>query len=98
MWGTLFYYINNTHRVLFVSEIVSNFVIVIGQITDILKVFSQSLIENVEVFKERRQTNSTHFLYMYENVGTACVNASRITGVGHCIVYSLKVFPQPSCK
>ena len=56
--------------------------------TDILKVFSLSYYENVEVFNARGPTNSTHFLYMYEYVGTFCVNASRITGVGHCIVYS----------
>ena len=30
-----------------------------------MKVFSQSLIENVEVFKTVGQTNSTHFLYSY---------------------------------
>ena len=33
--------------------------------TYLMKVFSQSLIENVEVFISKRTTNSTHFLYSY---------------------------------
>ena len=38
-------------------------------------------------FQNERMTNNTHFLYMYGCIGTFCVDASRITGVGHCIVY-----------
>lgn len=40
----------------------------------ITKVFSLlSLIENVEVFKTERQTNSTHFLYSYVALHDPCI-------------------------
>ena len=43
------------------------------KIADILKVFSQSLLENVEVFKAEGCTNSTHSLYSYVAVHSPCI-------------------------
>ena len=41
-----------------------------------MKVFSQSLQENVEVFKGRGQTNDTHFLYSYVDKATVSFSSS----------------------
>ena len=65
--------------------------------TDILKVFSQSLLENVVVFKSDRITNNTYFLYICYSVYPHRF-LWHITGVGHCIVYYRRVLPQPSNK
>ncbi len=79
---------HNAQRVLFVCKIISKFVVRSGYILGghIESVFAV-LNRKCGSFQNERMTNSTHFLYMYGSIGTFCVDASRITGVGHCIVY-----------
>lgn len=61
------------------------------------KVFSQSLLENVEVFSTRGQTNDTHFLCSRVAMHVSCVHIPhtiQVWGVASFIL--VRVFPQPS--
>ena len=73
--------------VLFVWKKFFNFVVSNGlhHSTDILKVFSQSLLENVVVFKSDRITNNTYFLYI-------CYRCTHIDSYGILQVWGIVSF------
>ena len=60
-----------------------------------MKVFSQSLLENVEVFRSKGiRTALTPCIAMW--LCTLCAYTSYCSSVGHCIVYFTSGIPQPS--